>query len=64
MNDSELVARQVSGQYKVKSDSLRPLHERAHQALEGFERWSIRSVPREENELADALVNQAIDSGA
>jgi ribonuclease HI len=64
VNDSELVARQVAGQYKVKSDSLRPLHEQALEGLEGFERWSIRSVPRTENELADELVNQAIDTGA
>jgi tryptophan 2,3-dioxygenase len=61
VNDSELVARQVDGTYKVKSEELRPLHEQAKAALAGFERWSIRSVPRAENAAADALVNRALD---
>ena len=61
VNDSELVARQVSGEYKVKSEELRPLHRQALDALRGFERWSIRSVPRAENAAADALVNRALD---
>jgi ribonuclease HI len=64
VNDSELVARQVAGQYRVKSEDLRPLHAHAMQALEAFEHWSIRSVPRAQNELADALVNEAIDAQA
>jgi ribonuclease HI len=64
VNDSQLVARQMAGEYRVKSDDLRPLHRRALAALRGFERWSIRSVPRSENELADALVNEAIDARA
>jgi ribonuclease HI len=62
VNDSELVARQVTGQYKVKKEDLRMLHAQALQALGAFDRWSIRSVPRLENEVADALVNDAIDS--
>jgi ribonuclease HI len=62
VNDSELVARQVAGQYRVKSSDLRPLHAQAMRALEAFDRWSIRSVPRDQNELADALVNEAIDA--
>src|SRR5881396_3260430 len=49
VNDSELVARQVAGEYKVKQEHLRPLHAEALAALAGFERWSIRSVPRERN---------------
>jgi ribonuclease HI len=64
VNDSQLVARQVSGQYRVKSADLRPLFEQAREALGGFERWTVRSVPREQNELADELVNDAIDAGA
>lgn len=64
VNDSELVARQVTGQYRVKSADLRPLHAEAMRALEAFERWSIRSVLRDQNELADALVNEAIDARA
>jgi ribonuclease HI len=61
INDSELVAKQVNGEYKVKNADLKPLHAAAHAALEGFERWSIRSVPRAENAEADALVNSALD---
>jgi ribonuclease HI len=62
VNDSELVAKQVNGQYKVKHPDMRPLHARAMQALGQFRRWSIRSVPRAQNADADALVNQALDS--
>ena len=62
VNDSELVARQLTGQYRVKKEDLRLLHAQARQALEAFEPWSIRSVPRLENEVADALVNEAIDA--
>ncbi|MEA2181049.1 MAG: ribonuclease [Solirubrobacteraceae bacterium] len=62
VNDSELVARQVSGQYKVKHPDMKPLHAAAMRALRGFERWSIRSVPRAQNAEADALVNQALDA--
>jgi ribonuclease HI len=60
-NDSELVARQVMGDYKVKHAGLKPLHQQALAALRGFDRWSIRSVPRERNARADALVNAALD---
>jgi ribonuclease HI len=61
VNDSQLVARQVDGAYKVKHAGIQPLHSEAMRALEGFDRWSIRSVPREENARADALVNEALD---
>jgi ribonuclease HI len=61
VNDSELVAKQVQGAYKVKHAGLKPLHRQALDALQALERWSIRSVPRAENEHADALVNAALD---
>jgi ribonuclease HI len=64
VNDSELIAHQVAGRYKVKKETLRMLHQQATAALEGFERWSIRPVRREHNEQADALVNEAIDARA
>jgi ribonuclease HI len=64
VNDSQLIARQVTGEYRVKKDDLRPLHAQALAALRDFDRWSIRSVPREQNELADDLVNEAIDARA
>jgi ribonuclease HI len=61
VNDSQLVARQVDGAYKVKHTGIQPLHSEAMRALQGFDRWSIRSVPREQNARADALVNEALD---
>ena len=64
VNDSELVARQVTGDYKVKHAGLKPLHQQALAALRGFDRWSIRSVPRERNARADALVNAVLDGEA
>jgi ribonuclease HI len=64
VNDSELVARQINGAYKVKHADMRPLYLDAMNALRGFERWSIRSVPRAQNADADALVNQALDAAS
>ena len=61
VNDSELVAKQVNGLYKVRSADMRPLYEQARAALGGFARWTLRSVPRAENAAADALVNRALD---
>ena len=64
VNDSELVAKQLTGAYKVKHAAMRPLYLEAMRALREFERWSVRSVPRAENAHADALVNQALDAVA
>jgi ribonuclease HI len=61
VGDSELIAKQVLGQYKVKNETLRPLYEQAKTALRAFDRWSIRTVPRAQNADADALVNAALD---
>jgi len=61
LNDSELVAHQVNGRYKVKHAGMKPLHAEALAALRGFDRWSLRPVPRAQNADADALVNQALD---
>jgi ribonuclease HI len=63
-NDSELVAKQVNGEYKVKHAAMKPLHAEALRALSEFSSWSIRSVPRAQNAEADALVNQALDAAA
>jgi ribonuclease HI len=62
VNDSELVAKQVNGEYKVKHPDMKALHAEALAALEGFDEWAIRSVPRAKNAGADALVNQALDA--
>jgi ribonuclease HI len=64
VNDSELVARQIGGQYKVKHAGLKPLWEQAMRELRGFDRWSVRNVPREQNKRADELVNEALDEAA
>jgi ribonuclease HI len=61
VNDSELVARQVTGEYKVKHAGLKPLYAETTEALDQFNSWSIRSVRRESNERADELVNEALD---
>ena len=61
VNDSELVAKQVNGVYKVKHADMKPLHAEARAALAAFERWTVRSVPRAQNTAADALVNATLD---
>ena len=64
VNDSELVARQIGGEYKVKNPGLRPLFTEAMNALRVFDRWSVRNVPRAQNARADELVNEALDAAA
>jgi ribonuclease HI len=60
-SDSELLVRQMRGQYRVKSADLKPLHERAVKLSRGFEHFEIVHVPREKNREADRLVNAALD---
>ncbi len=62
VNDSELVAKQVNGQYKVKHPDMKPLHAAATAVLGEFASWRVRSVPRAQNAHADALVNRALDA--
>lgn len=59
--DSELMARQISGQYRVKHPNLKPLFEEAGRLLARFRARSVKHVPRELNARADALANRAID---
>ncbi len=61
VNDSELVARQLAGTYKVKHPSMKPLYDQAMNALRRFDRWRIETVPRAQNARADELVNEALD---
>jgi catechol 2,3-dioxygenase len=61
IGDSQLVARQVQGRYKVKNAGIKPLHAEVKRALRAFDSWSIRNVPRAENAEADRLVNEALD---
>ena len=57
--DSELIVRQLSGRYRVKSEGLRPLFKRASALIATFERFECRHVPREQNARADALAGEA-----
>jgi len=61
VGDSELIVRQVRGEYKVKDATLRELHGEVKRALRSFENWTIRHVRREQNAEADRLVNAALD---
>jgi len=63
-SDSELLVKQMRGQYKVKSADLRPLFERARKMAQGLESFRIDHVYREQNREADALANQALDETA
>ena len=64
VGDSELIVKQVKGEYRVKDAALRELHREVRAELEGFERWSIRHVRREHNAEADRLVNETLDEAA
>ena len=59
--DSELVVRQVRGEYETRDPELRERRVTARELLERFEDWSIEHVPRSVNERADRLANEALD---
>jgi ribonuclease HI len=59
--DSELVARQISGIYRVKHPDLKPIHAAAMELLRSFEGYTVGHIPRELNRDADRLSNVAID---
>lgn len=60
--DSELVVRQLQGEYKVKNENMKPLYAQATALLKTFARYTIQHVRREQNAEADKLVNQALDA--
>jgi len=62
--DSELVVKQLRGEYRVKHPDLQPLHRRAGTLLRRFEYVDLRHVPRKQNALADRLVNRVLDQEA
>ena len=64
LTDSELLARQMEGRYKVKSPDLKPLFNRAREMVARLEHVPIRHVPREQNTAADELANQALDAAS
>ena len=61
-SDSELVVKQVTGEWNVNDPDLRECRIRVHEQLETFDDWSLRHVPRELNERADELANNALDA--
>ncbi|MFH1857944.1 MAG: ribonuclease HI family protein [Candidatus Omnitrophota bacterium] len=60
--DSELLARQLQGRYKVKESHLKMLHRQVRALIQNFSRFEIHHVPRTENRRADKLANEAIDT--
>jgi probable phosphoglycerate mutase len=63
VSDSELLVRQMKGEYKVKNETLRPLNDAASELSLRFRKVRYTAVRREHNELADRLVNEALDGG-
>ena len=59
--DSELLVKQVNGQYKVKNEGLKPLHARVKELIAKIASVEVKYIPREQNKEADALANKAID---
>jgi len=64
VTDSELMARQIEGRYKVRSPDLKPLYDKAQTLIRRLESFSIRHVLREHNREADRLANKALDAAA
>ncbi|HVS47154.1 MAG TPA: ribonuclease HI family protein [Verrucomicrobiae bacterium] len=62
--DSELVVKQIKGIYRVKHPALQPFFQRAKALLRHFEYVDIQHVPRKQNAMADAVVNQVLDREA
>ena len=62
VSDSELLVKQMRGEYKVKNDALRELSLEAGRLARQLKRVTYRAVRREHNELADRLVNEALDA--
>jgi ribonuclease HI len=63
VSDSELLVKQIRGEYKVKSPELRTLYERAQELIGKLEHFEVRHVLRERNQNADRLANAAMDRG-
>jgi ribonuclease HI len=63
-SDSELLVKQMNGEYRVKNPDLRVLYDRAKELIEQFEHVTIRHVRREQNSRADELCNQALDGAS
>jgi ribonuclease HI len=64
VSDSELLVKQMQGEYRVKNETLRGLWEEANDLERNFRRVRYTAVRRAQNELADRLVNEALDAEA
>jgi ribonuclease HI len=62
VSDSELLVKQMTGEYRVKNEALKELNERASRLARRLRRVDYTAVRREHNELADRLVNEALDA--
>lgn len=60
--DSELLAKQVKGEYKVKNEGLIPLYKQVVNLKGEYDKFVVTHVPRAKNKVADGLANQAIDN--
>lgn len=60
--DSELVVKQLRGEYKVKNEELKKIHQQIRSEHAKFNQVKYSHIPREKNKEADALVNAALDS--
>jgi ribonuclease HI len=61
ISDSELMVKQINGEYQVKSKGLKPLYKEACKLLKEFKKYTVRHVKREHNKEADKLANRGID---
>ncbi len=64
VSDSELMVKQINGQYRVKAENLKPLYQQAVKLLGRFGKWQVTHTRRENNKLADQLANRAMDARA
>ena len=62
-SDSELMVRQIHGQYRVKAEALKPLYQQVMALLSKLKQWEVAHVRREGNQRADQLANAAMDAG-
>ncbi len=59
--DSELLVKQINGEYKVKSDNIKPIHQSVINKIQKLKYFAIKHIPRDQNKEADKLANKAID---
>ncbi len=62
-SDSELLVRQINGEYRVRNETLKDYFDQAMKGLRSFKKWKVSHVRREANRRADELANMAMDAG-